>query len=166
MQTGSRATANLADTPSDTDATPASNSDTPQPPAGFSLDHMESFRNKVNMMQTDMPYAVVSTSADPPLSRPDVVVMVPTASGNLPPRRDLLNTVRGVVQGGKLGKHSGYRMEAFSHPTSADVTAQAVYFYQMEDGSSFPGQVVCCQVLLVRCIAYARKATCIHSYSG
>lgn len=128
------------------EAAPASSA-TPKPPACFSLDHMEQFRNKVNMMQTDMPYAVVSTAADPPLSRPDVVVIVPTASSDLPPRKDLLNTIRSIVQGGKLGKHSGYRMEEFAHPSSKAVTAQAVYFYNLEAGSPFPQHVVRTQLL-------------------
>ena len=115
---------------------------TPQPPAAFSLEHMHLYRNKVNMMQTDMPYAVVSTAADPPVHRPDVLVMVPSSSGNLPPRRDLLSAVRELLQGGKLGKHSGYRMEELSHPMSASVKAQALYFYSLEEGSPLPEKMV------------------------
>lgn len=138
--------------------TRSSTAATAKPPASFSLEHMEQFRNKVNMMTTDMPYAVVSTSADPPLHRPDVVMLVPTCSGPLPPRRDLLNALRGLVQGGKLGKHSGYRMEEIAHPSADAVKAQALYFYNMEDGSPFPGLVVrCCDA---QCHACRPRSDC------
>jgi hypothetical protein len=143
LQAAGMTDAQAANTPVDTSLEPATAGDVNlKPPSSFCLDHMDVFRNKVNIMTTDMPHAVVSTEPDPPLSRPDVVVMVPTASASLPPRKDLLDTIRSLTQGGKLGRHSGYRMEELSHPNSTAVTAQALYFYNMDDGSAFPGIVV------------------------
>lgn len=112
------------------------------PPAGFSLDHMEDFRNKVNMMQTDMPHAIVCTDPDPRLSRPDVLVLTSTATGSLPLRKDLVNTLRNVLQNSKLPKHNGYRMEELVHPNSG-AKAQAIFFYNVQPDSTWPGQVVC-----------------------
>lgn len=105
--------------------------------ADDSLAPMEEFVNRVNVMRTNLPYCVVSTSADPEISRPGVLVLASRVPSKLPDRRATYSAFASAVS--QVGR-GGLKVEEVV--ATGPWAAWAASTWGQKDPEAYSGKLV------------------------